>query len=115
MSSSEPSDFARLPDPGPEVFTAPLQKPAHVGEDWLEVGGRRREFDPWTARVAADRAFVDELRATPTPASRRFSAGESSDSGEPLGLPDHGEALRTHRLACALARSAATGEPVAVP
>lgn len=84
-----------------------------VGEDWLEVGGRRREFDPWTARVAADRAFVDALRGTTTPASRRFSAGESSPSAL-LALPDHGEALRTHRLACALARSAATGEPVTV-
>jgi hypothetical protein len=45
-----------------------------------------------------------------TPASRRFPAGESS----PLVLPDHDEALRTHRLACALARSAATGAPVTV-
>ena len=30
------SDFARLPDPGTGVFTAPLKRPAHVGEDWLE-------------------------------------------------------------------------------
>jgi len=30
------SDFARLPAPGPEVFTAPLLRPAQVGEDWLE-------------------------------------------------------------------------------
>jgi len=78
-----------------------------VGEDWLEVGSQRREFDPWTARVAADRAFVDALRGR---ASRRSPDGESS----PLALPDHAEALHTHRLACALARSAATGAPVRV-
>jgi phenylalanine-4-hydroxylase len=30
------SDFVMLPDPGPEVFTAPLKRPEHVGEDWLE-------------------------------------------------------------------------------
>jgi myo-inositol 2-dehydrogenase/D-chiro-inositol 1-dehydrogenase len=71
-----------------------------VGEDWLEVDGQRREFDPWTARVAADRAFVDVLRGHPVDPDR--------------APPDHDEALRTHRLACALARSAATGTPVAV-
>ncbi len=30
------ADFARLPDPGDGVFTAPLKRPAHVAEDWLE-------------------------------------------------------------------------------
>lgn len=72
-----------------------------VGEDWLEVlgpaGDSRETFDPWPPRVAADRAFVDEL------------------SGQPLderaAPPDHAEALRTHRLACALARSAVTSMP----
>ena len=34
-------DFTRLPDPGPGVFTAPLQRPAHVGEDWLEPAQSR--------------------------------------------------------------------------
>lgn len=65
------------------------------GEDWLEAGGTRREIDPWPAKVAADRAFVDAVRGGP---------GDDD-------LPDHAEALRSHRLACALARSAATGRP----
>ena len=30
------SDFTRLPEMGADVFTAPLKRPAHVGEDWLE-------------------------------------------------------------------------------
>jgi phenylalanine-4-hydroxylase len=29
-------DFSRLPDLPAEVFTAPLKKPDHVGDDWLE-------------------------------------------------------------------------------
>ena len=31
-----PPDFTRLPDNDPAVFTAPLKRPAHVGEDWIE-------------------------------------------------------------------------------
>jgi myo-inositol 2-dehydrogenase/D-chiro-inositol 1-dehydrogenase len=70
-----------------------------VGEDWLEVGDgagppERLTFDPWVARVAADRRFVDALRGRPV------------DAAAP---PDYLEAVRTHRLACALARSAETG------
>jgi myo-inositol 2-dehydrogenase/D-chiro-inositol 1-dehydrogenase len=72
-----------------------------VGEDWLDVrdadGGHRAEYDPRAARVAVDRAFVDELRGRPVDPDR--------------APPDHADALRSHRLACALARSAATGRP----
>jgi myo-inositol 2-dehydrogenase/D-chiro-inositol 1-dehydrogenase len=77
-----------------------------VGEDWLEVRDspdgpvRREEFDRMTACVAADRAFVDALRGAPV----------DPDAAP----PDHAEALRSHRLACALARSAASGRPEAV-
>jgi myo-inositol 2-dehydrogenase / D-chiro-inositol 1-dehydrogenase len=45
------------------------------------------------ARTAVDRAFVDVLHGRPAPPE----------------LVDHAEALRTHRLACAIAHSAATG------
>jgi myo-inositol 2-dehydrogenase / D-chiro-inositol 1-dehydrogenase len=72
-----------------------------VGEDWLEVydGGepQRHEFDRMTACVAADRAFVDAVAGRPVDPHR--------------SPPDHAEALRTHRLATAVARSAATGRP----
>jgi phenylalanine-4-hydroxylase len=30
------TDFVRLPDLPADVFTAPLMRPAHVGEDWVE-------------------------------------------------------------------------------
>jgi predicted dehydrogenase len=72
-----------------------------VGEDWLEVHAgaepQRYEFDRMTACVAADRAFVDAV------AGRHVDPDRSP--------PDHAEALRTHRLATALARSAVSGAP----
>lgn len=73
-----------------------------VGEDWLSVGdgtgSEETRFDPSTPRVAADREFIDALR------------GEQSPSA-PGHLPDHAEGMRTHRLACALARSVGTRTP----
>jgi myo-inositol 2-dehydrogenase/D-chiro-inositol 1-dehydrogenase len=57
--------------------------------------------DPAAARIAMDRAFIDAVRGI----------------GNDVRVP-YAEALLTHRLACALARSAATGEltrPTDVP
>ena len=51
--------------------------------------------DPAAARIAVDRAFVDAVRGI----------------GDDVRVP-YAEALRTHRLACALASSAATGQLV---
>ena len=72
-----------------------------VGEDGLAIreGGADpvEELitgDPAAARVAVDRAFIDAVR------------GIGNDVRAP-----YAEALRTHRLACALASSAATGQP----
>ena len=72
-----------------------------VGEDGLAIreGGADPveeliTADPAAARVAVDRAFIDAVR------------GIGNDVRAP-----YAEALRTHRLACALACSAATGQP----
>jgi len=35
-SPHQAEDFATLPEVSTDVFTAPLKRPAHVGEDWLE-------------------------------------------------------------------------------
>jgi myo-inositol 2-dehydrogenase / D-chiro-inositol 1-dehydrogenase len=88
---------------GVEVVTDGLV--VGVGEDWLEVrdGGaepQRYTYDRMTACVAADRAFVDTVAGRPVDPHR--------------SPPDHAEALRTHRLATAVARSAASGAPEAV-
>ena len=73
-----------------------------VGEDGLAIreGGADPveeliAADPAAARVAVDRAFIDAAR------------GIGNDVRAP-----YPEALRTHRLACALATSAVTGQPV---
>jgi predicted dehydrogenase len=70
-----------------------------VGETELIVhdGGREQRVpgDPQAARVAVDRAFVDAVRGL---------GGDIRVS--------YPEALRTHRLACAVAESAATDRSV---
>jgi predicted dehydrogenase len=73
-----------------------------VGEDGLAIRegdadpvGEVVAGDPAAARVAVDRAFVDAVR------------GIGNDVRAP-----YAEALRTHRVACALASSAAMGKPV---
>ncbi len=48
-------DFSRIPQPSVEVYAAPLQKPAHLGDDWLE---------PTQCNyTAAEHALWDELYA----------------------------------------------------
>ncbi|PVZ09108.1 Gfo/Idh/MocA family protein [Actinomycetospora cinnamomea] len=73
-----------------------------VTEEQLAVrdgeGSWSVEVDPAEARTAADRAFVDHV-----------TGREPSGSGV---LVDYAEALRTHRLACALSESVASGAPV---
>ena len=73
---------------------------------WLEVRDGaaeplRAELDRWTACVAADRSFVDAVADRPVDPSTSF--------------PDHDEALRRHRLATAVARSATSGVSENVP
>jgi myo-inositol 2-dehydrogenase / D-chiro-inositol 1-dehydrogenase len=75
-----------------------------LGEDWLEVQTgavrRRHDVDPMLAKVAADRAFVDAVRGRDVDPDR--------------SPPDHAEALRSHRLACALAAAVDSGRTEAV-
>lgn len=48
-----PTDFTTLPDMSADIFTAPLQKPAHLRSDWLEP--KQADYG------AADHAIWDEL------------------------------------------------------
>jgi predicted dehydrogenase len=70
-----------------------------VGETELIVhdGDEEQRFgaDPDAARIAVDRAFVDAVRGI----------------GDDIRVP-YAEALHTHRLACAVAESAATDQAV---
>ncbi|MEU1969352.1 Gfo/Idh/MocA family oxidoreductase [Micromonospora sediminicola] len=73
-----------------------------LAEDGLTIrdadGERHLPADPDGARVAVDRAFVDAVRGV----------------GDDVRVP-YAEALRTQRLALAVAESARTGRPVALP
>ena len=53
--ADSPPDFATLPDMAADVFTAPLARPAHVGDDWLEP--------QQTAYTSDDDAVWDDLFA----------------------------------------------------
>ena len=39
------TDFTVLPSCGADVFAAPLQRPAHLGPDWLEPAQRNYDAD----------------------------------------------------------------------
>lgn len=69
-----------------------------ITEDGLEArdahGPTEHRVDPDTAKIAADRAFIDAVL------------------GRGGVLVDYADALRTHRLACAVATAAAEARPV---
>lgn len=85
FTALDQTDFTRLPDPGAEVFTAPLQRPAHVGEDWLEPAQRQ-----YTAEEHAiwDDLYARQMQVLPGRAASAFLAGlERLDLGRG-GVPD---------------------------
>ncbi|MFA7586845.1 MAG: phenylalanine 4-monooxygenase [Novosphingobium sp.] len=79
------SDHARLPEPGPALFAAPLRRPAHVGDDWLEPAQRdysQQEHATW------DALFARQAELLPGRAASAFMAGlERLDLGRG-GVPD---------------------------
>jgi phenylalanine-4-hydroxylase len=86
LALAEP-DFTQLPEPGPEVFTAPLQKPAQVGPDWLEPAQT-----VYTAEEHAvwDALYARQLEVLPGRAATAFLRGlETLDLGMG-GIPDFG-------------------------
>ncbi|MEZ5683758.1 MAG: phenylalanine 4-monooxygenase [Novosphingobium sp.] len=82
------SDFTRLPEMGADVFTAPLKRPAHVGEDWLEPaqhGYGSEENAIW------DALFARQMQILPGRAASAFLAGlDKLDLGRG-GVPEFGK------------------------
>ncbi len=66
------AEFARLPDLPADVFTAPLKRPAHVGEDWIEP--RQAEYGADDHAIWNDLA-TRQLDLLPGRASSAFLAG----------------------------------------
>ncbi len=69
---SPESDFATLPAISAEVFTAPLKRPSHVGEDWLEP--RQRDYGPEDDAIWND-LFARQMEILPGRACEAFLEG----------------------------------------
>ena len=81
------SDFSALPPLPADVYTAPLQRPAHVGEDWLEP--RQREYSSdddaiWNA------LFERQMEILPGRACGAFMAGLQKLHLNRGGVPEFG-------------------------
>ncbi|WP_379922813.1 phenylalanine 4-monooxygenase [Erythrobacter sp. R86502] len=80
-------DFATLPDMADDVFTAPLTKPDHVGDDWLEPAQTRYTSDD---NAVWDDLFARQMDVLPGRACSAFLAGlEKLDLGRG-GVPEFG-------------------------
>ncbi|MDC0886841.1 phenylalanine 4-monooxygenase [Altererythrobacter sp.] len=81
------TDFRTLPDLPEDVFTAPLQRPAHLGEDWLEP----KQADYSSEQDAIwDDLFARQMGVLPGRAATSFMQGlEKLDLGKG-GVPEFG-------------------------
>ena len=78
-------DFTRLPAMGAGMFTAPLVRPAHVGDDWLEPQQRsytQHENGVW------DDLYARQLDVLPGRAASAFMAGLQKLGLGRGGVPD---------------------------
>ncbi len=79
------ADFTRLPELPASVFTAPLQRPAHVGEDWLEP--RQTDYSA-DEHAVWDDLFARQMQVLPGRAASAFLKGlDRLDLGRG-GVPD---------------------------
>jgi len=86
---AEPNtDFTELPEMDADVFTAPLKRPEHVGEDWLEP--KQTAYDSEDDAIWND-LFARQMEVLPGRAASAFMHGlEKLDLGKG-GVPDFGE------------------------
>ena len=81
------TDFTQLPELPDDVFTAPLAKPAHVGDDWLEPAQTSYTSED---HVIWDDLFARQMEVLPGRAASAFLAGlEKLDLGRG-GVPEFG-------------------------
>ena len=78
-------DFATLPELGEEVFTAPLKRPAHVGEDWLEPAQREYSSDE---DAIWDDLYARQMDVLPGRAASAFLAGTQKLALGRGGVPE---------------------------
>jgi len=80
-------DFSRLPELDEGVFTAPLKKPAHVGEDWLEP--KQTEYSSEDDAIWND-LFARQMGVLPGRAASAFMAGLEKLNLDRGGVPEFG-------------------------
>ena len=81
-------DFTRLPEMPADVFTAPLKKPDHVGDDWLEP--KQTVYDSEDDAIWND-LFKRQMEMLPGRAATAFMEGtEKLDLGRG-GVPEFGK------------------------
>jgi phenylalanine-4-hydroxylase len=82
-----PGEFAAIPDVPPDVFTAPLRRPAHVGEDWVEP--QQRDYSSDEDAIWSD-LFERQMEILPGRACDAFMAGLQKLHLGSDGVPDFG-------------------------
>jgi phenylalanine-4-hydroxylase len=86
--ADQDQDFSVLPDLPADVFTAPLRKPAHVGDDWIEPAQTRYS----TAEDAIwNDLYERQMDVLPGRAASAFMAGLQKLPLGQRGVPDFNE------------------------
>ena len=79
------TDFAELPPLPEDVFTAPLRKPPHLGEDWLEPAQRDYADDE---HAIWDELYERQMDVLPGRAASAFLAGTQKLALGRGGVPE---------------------------
>ncbi|MDZ4308386.1 phenylalanine 4-monooxygenase [Allopontixanthobacter sp.] len=82
------SDFSALPDLPPEVYTAPLRKPAHLGEDWVEP--KQTKYSSEDDAIWDD-LFARQMEVLPGRAASAFLQGLDKLALGQGGVPEFGK------------------------
>ena len=79
------TDFTMLPEMADDVFTAPLKKPDHLGEDWLEP--KQAVYDSEQNAIWDD-LFARQMNVLPGRAASAFMRGTEKLELGRGGVPD---------------------------
>ncbi|ANY18857.1 Phenylalanine-4-hydroxylase [Tsuneonella dongtanensis] len=82
------TDFSTLPELPAEVFTAPLKKPEHVGDDWLEP--KQADYSSDDDAIWND-LFARQMDVLPGRAASAFMAGLQKLNLNRGGVPEFGK------------------------
>ncbi len=86
--AESPQDFSILPDLPADVFTAPLQKPDHIGEDWIEP--KQTDYSAEDHRIWDD-LFSRQMQILPGHAATAFMEGLDKLDLSRGGVPEFGK------------------------